>query len=142
MIDVQNLWKQTMEIIRTEISSANFEMWFKDIIPEYEENGVIYIRVPNEFTKDWFFNKFHKSLLRIMRNFDPMVRSVDYIIGNQKIRQPERAKAPLLPIQNLYVNKEDNLNPRYTFESFVVGPFNEIAHSAAIATIDNSVSFF
>jgi chromosomal replication initiator protein len=40
-----------------------------------------------------------------------------------------------LPLQEPSVNKDDNLNPRYTFESFVIGPFNELAHAAAQAII-------
>src|SRR3990167_378339 len=40
-----------------------------------------------------------------------------------------------LPMQDIYINKEDNLNPRYTFESFVVGPFNEFAYAASQAII-------
>src|SRR6185369_4841913 len=40
-----------------------------------------------------------------------------------------------LPIQDIYINKDDNLNPRYTFEAFVVGPFNEFAYAASQAII-------
>jgi chromosomal replication initiator protein len=40
-----------------------------------------------------------------------------------------------LPLQDLYINKNDNLNPKYTFENFVIGPFNELAHAASQAVI-------
>jgi chromosomal replication initiator protein len=42
-----------------------------------------------------------------------------------------------MPLQDFYINKEDNLNPRYTFENFVVGPFNELAHAASRTVIKN-----
>ncbi|VAW15107.1 Chromosomal replication initiator protein DnaA, partial [hydrothermal vent metagenome] len=42
-----------------------------------------------------------------------------------------------LPLNNLYINREDNLNPRYTFESFIIGSFNELAHAASQAIIKN-----
>lgn len=135
-MDVAELWNKTMNEIRPTISSANYDMWFKDIIAEFEDGGVIHIRVPNDFTREWFQKKFHKEVLRIMRELNMSVRSIDYIVGNHKVRPPEPRRIAL-PIHNLYVNKEDNLNPRYTFESFVVGPFNELAHSAALATIQS-----
>ncbi len=40
-----------------------------------------------------------------------------------------------LPLNNFYINKEDNLNPKYTFETFVIGPFNELAHAASQAIL-------
>ena len=42
-----------------------------------------------------------------------------------------------IPLQDFYINKEDNLNPRYTFENFVIGPFNEVAHAASQTVIKN-----
>jgi chromosomal replication initiator protein len=56
-------------------------------------------------------------------------------------KKPENKEKPAetpnreLPLADFYINKDDNLNPRYTFETFVVGPFNELAHAASQAII-------
>ena len=42
-----------------------------------------------------------------------------------------------MPLQDFYINKDDNLNPRYTFENFIIGPFNELAHAASQTVIKN-----
>jgi len=46
-----------------------------------------------------------------------------------------------LPLNNFYINKEDNLNPKYTFETFVIGPFNELAHAASQAILKKTATY-
>ena len=46
-----------------------------------------------------------------------------------------------LPLQDFYINKDDNLNPRYTFSTFVVGPFNEFAHAASQAILKKPLAY-
>ncbi len=70
------------------------------------------------------------------------VRALEYIIikedGAKRGDSSKRAfSTPTMsmPLQDFYINKEDNLNPRYTFDNFVIGPFNELAHAASQAVI-------
>jgi chromosomal replication initiator protein len=68
------------------------------------------------------------------------VRGVEYVISKEaRERKPQEAKrtfpAAELPLADHYVNRVDNLNPRYTFESLVVGPFNELAAAAGTAVV-------
>ncbi len=139
-LDNKNLWESALTEIELSVSKANFTTWFKDTAIARVEEGIVYLSVPNAFVKDWLFNKYHKFILRSLRNLAMEVRALEYLVTKEEVRkkEAERAKSataftPELPLQDFYVDKESNLNPRYTFESFVVGPFNELAHAAAQA---------
>ncbi len=139
MVDSKELWDKCLTHIESNVSKANFNTWFKNTSIMKEDGGVIFIGVPNEFVKDWLKNKFHHLITETLLQFASEVRAVEYSIA--KIEKMEAVKRDVqkilmnreLPLGDLYINKEDNLNPRYTFESFVVGPFNELAHAAAQA---------
>jgi len=138
MTDPKQLWDSCLVEIETSMSKANFSTWFKNTSIVKEDSGVVYVGVPNEFVKDWLYNKYHKLILKTLTNFIESVRSVEYTITKYAPKtkegaavSPESLANKELPLADLYINKEDNLNPRYVFESFVVGPFNELAHAAA-----------
>ncbi|MEK7178862.1 MAG: chromosomal replication initiator protein DnaA [Patescibacteria group bacterium] len=138
-MDNKELWNSVLTDVEMSISKANFSTWFKNTHIVRQEDGIVYLGVPNGFVKEWLHNKYHKSILKSLRNSSESVRNVEYVVTKitQKTveeRVPSRElahpHAPELPLEDLYVNKEDCLNPRYTFGSFVVGPFNEMAHAA------------
>jgi chromosomal replication initiator protein len=151
-MDNKQLWDKALASIELSVSKANFLTWFKSTYIIKQEEGTVYVAVPSQFVKDWFSEKHHHLILRTLRELSDAVRSVEYIIATEaesikerpEIREFERPAKPAseLPLQDLYVNKEDNLNPRYTFDSFVVGSFNELAHAAAQAVIRNPGSTY
>lgn len=145
MQDYAKMWQTALVEIETAVSQANFSTWFKDTRIIRESDGTIYLGVPNSFTQEWLVKKFHNSILRILRQMDTQVRALEYVIekeGSQSRKEAEKkaaAAAPTIsmPLQDFYINKEDNLNPRYSFDSFVVGPYNELAHAASLTVIKN-----
>jgi chromosomal replication initiator protein len=76
-----------------------------------------------------------------LRQSSESIHALEYVIKeeskakNQYIPTKQTSPTRELPLSEFYVNKDDNLNPRYTFESFIVGPFNELAYAAAQAVI-------
>lgn len=144
MNDYSKMWQTALVEIETAVSQANFSTWFKETSILKEEEGVIYLGVPNSFTQEWLFKKFHNSILRILRQMNERVRALEYVVtkeeesrGSSSSRKPMLAPTMSMPLQDFYINKEDNLNPRYTFENFIIGPFNEIAHAASQTVIKN-----
>lgn len=139
-MNCKQLWQSVLVEIELSISSANFATWFKDIRIVRDESGTIILSVPNAFVKEWLLTKYHSMILKSLRNIEPSVHAVEYTIIKDDLRRKEAPietdkQARELPLPEMLVNKEDNLNPRYTFETFVVGPFNQLAHAAAQAVI-------
>jgi len=148
-MDTKELWDKCLTEIELNISKANFSTWFKNTSIIKNEGGIIQLGVPNEFVKDWLYNKFHKLILKTLINNNSEIRGVEYIINKQDpkntkninkngevLNQPVNLNKEL-PLNDLYINKEDNLNPRYNFNSFIVGPFNELAYAVSQAIITN-----
>lgn len=131
--------------IEREVSKAAFSTWFKDTHVVKNEDGVISVSVPNQFVRDWVQKKYHNLILKILRTISDDIRSVEYTISKHKpdpsvdkVFVGQKKQAPdALPLQNLYINKSSNLNPRYSFDSFIVGSFNELAHAASLQIVGN-----
>src|SRR3990167_4104744 len=145
--NTKQLWKNCLSEIEAGISKANFCTWFKNTSIVREDMGIIYIGVPNEFVRDWLMNKYHKLITKIIADSYENMRAVEYTITKvEAAKEMERVEAPVesgnyinkeLPLRDLYINPEDNLNPRYHFNSFIVGAFNELAYAASLAIIDS-----
>lgn len=116
-------------------------------------DGIAIICVPNGFAKEWLQNKYHKVILHSIRELSSEIKDITYVIGRPEAlgvssqrrmgNSLVRKKASLpafeqeeLSIKELAVDPDTNLNPRYTFDNFVVGSFNELAHAAAQSVIE------
>ncbi len=138
MIDTKKIWEGALAEIELSVSQANFTTWFKNTQIIKEDRGTIYIGVPNDFVREWLFTKYHKTILRAIRNSYSEARSIEYSVSRKAGRQSKRSASSQtheLPLRNHFINKKDNLNPRYQFENFITGPFNELAYSASKAII-------
>ena len=135
----EELWQAVLAQIQLNISQANFATWFKDTGIVSCKEGQVLVSVPNSFAKEWLENKYGKTILKILYNLDEEIKEVKYSVGKVELKILKRTQVTLPPagqleFEEFKVDKETNLNPRYTFENFVVGPFNELAHAAAWAT--------
>ncbi len=134
-VDVKQLWDDALVKIELGITPANFKTWFRDTHIVSLEDGTVTLGVPSVFVRDWLSDKFQSMILKTLRDITPYVRSIEYAVvqRNEKKQEANRQQTvnAALPLEEYYINKSDNLNPKYLFDSFVVGPFNALAHTAA-----------
>lgn len=137
MTTTKELWENALVELELTISRPNFNTWFKDTHVIRVEDGVAYLGVPSQFSRDWLSTKFHKDILRSLRGLSENIRNVEYVISRSPKKTAEEVHAPSAPTELPLeaVHAKTNLNPRFTLNSFIVGPFNELAHAAAQAVI-------
>lgn len=138
------LWQSVLAQMQFHISKANFATWFKNTEIISKKNELVVISVPNAFSKEWLSNKYNKLILKILHDTDDSIKDLNFVIEPQlksaSIKtnsENERNEDTQLKFEEFKTNKETNLNPRYTFNNFIVGSFNELAHAAALAVADN-----
>jgi chromosomal replication initiator protein len=141
MMTNRELWQNALVQIELGTSETSFRTWFRGTDIVSREGGTINVAVPSKIVKEWLSDKHHKLILGILRSLDSTIRAVEYSVHRAAISSERKVeKAPVqnasLDLQSLYIDKRDNLNPRYTFETFIVGPFNQLAHAAAKAVLE------
>lgn len=144
MMSNRELWQNALVQIELGTSEASFRTWFRNTDIVNRDSSVIQVAVPSKIVKEWLMDKHHKLILGTLRALDNTIRSVDYVVHRSVVvggeRRPEKHQSvqenAALDLGTLYIDKRDNLNPRYTFETFIVGPFNQLAHAAAKAVVE------
>ena len=136
----EELWQAALAQIQFNISQASFATWFKNTKVITKKDGLVIVAVPNNFSKEWLENKYNKIILKTLHNLDEGIKEAQYTVNHAEPKKQPSTSSPetdQLEFQEFKINRETNLNPRYTFENFVVGPFNELPHAAAWAVSKN-----
>ncbi len=143
------LWQAALGELELSLSKANYTTWFRNTFISSFEDGRAVVSVPNTFTKAWLEKKYHAAILKALQNVvKEGLREVHYKVelkpsAPQELVSPAdtanvQAPSPVSAQQEDVVEsaKDFSLNPRYTFENFIVGKTNELAHAAALAVAE------
>jgi chromosomal replication initiator protein len=140
----EKLWQIILGEMELQLTRANFVTWFKNAsITALEDNDeTAIISLPNEFTRAWFEKKYHKIILDILQdNTDNKIKRISYRVESNLAPVVETEKKSISfeeimkqePTDKEAEIDRQGLNPRYSFENFIVGKGNELAHGAAMA---------
>lgn len=145
---LDKIWNKTLDILSSELSKPTFETWLKSTYLAYFNESVMIVSVPNEFAKDWLQSRYYniiKNTLELIVNKDIelyfyLPSEIEaYINNDDKYIYPNSDEKP--PFDCFNTAKTTNsilsfLNPKYQFDSFVIGDSNRFAHAAALAVAE------
>jgi len=153
-----DLWHAALSDLRAKVSTHNYDSWFKNITCHHVEESTAYLEVADDFNKAWIEDNYldliedaleHATgeclevVLEVRGSFDTEKDSteIDIDIGEDRMAARESRVAQNLAESRVELKKPDvrqkiidaGMNPRYTFDEFVVGASNQFVHAAAAA---------
>jgi chromosomal replication initiator protein len=146
MYELESIWSQVQKLLRQELMNVTYNTWIDPLRPLSMENGEIIISAPNKFTKRMVESKYASSIERAIAYLNSDFRRLtivepgedDYLTTVNKSRQTQQLKLFEDPPaeereEDFSFRPQNNLNPKYTFDTFVKGKSNEFALAACIA---------
>ncbi len=147
-MDKKQIWQAALGRLELTLSKANFATWFKNtfIIEIVDNEEHVILATPHAFAQAWLSKKYHKDILNALQEVtDGKIKKITYEVsmeGDEKTlakyeQQNKVAAGAVNELPSQRVEKKEssigvfNLNPKYTFDSFVVGKNNELAYAAA-----------
>ncbi len=126
-----NTWEQVLDIVEKKVNQQSYNTWFKPTQLIKHDGKALYVRVPNPFFQDWL-NDHIDVVLEAAKMAGIGDISVIYITEKTPPESTELPAQGRLDFESI----DNTLNPKYTFDSFVVGLSNQFAHAAALAVAE------
>ncbi|KQL51330.1 chromosomal replication initiation protein [Heyndrickxia shackletonii] len=139
MENITDLWNKALSIIEEKISKPSFETWLKSTKAHSLKGDTFIVSVPNDFARDWLEGRYVPLISGVLYDITGEELSVKFIIPQNQEDQDFQ-----IPIskQKKLINEEPTesnqnmLNPKYTFDTFVIGSGNRFAHAASLAVAE------
>ncbi|NLY38645.1 MAG: chromosomal replication initiator protein DnaA [Firmicutes bacterium] len=141
-VNLDHIWQSTLSEISKELTKPSFETWLRSTRPVSVNNGCLVIEVPNDFTKEWFETRYRDLIKKTLKKITLKDYDICFTIATDLL--PEELEVNF-EIQNLEsspkkenrsINALSSFNPRYTFDTFVVGACNRLSHAASLAVAE------
>ena len=141
-MEINSLWEKVLQILKGEVSAVAFKAFFATVKPLLLDNNTLYICANSDFNKDILNNRYYSLIVGIVKEvtakdikvvvlgseeeMDSILKKMSSESGNSVSKS---TKAP--------ARYESNLNPKYTFDTFVIGNSNSFAHAACVAVAES-----
>jgi len=131
-LDNNLLWSNFLEVVKRKISTVSYDTWFKDTKILKQEEGKLLIEVPMSFHKKFLKDTYYDLIDEILNDLVGCSYDLEFVV-EEDIIEEEKSEEKL---DEDYFSINSNLNPKYTFENFVIGDSNRFAQTASVAVAE------
>jgi chromosomal replication initiator protein len=143
--DVEQIWSDVLDVIRSELNTPTFKTWFEHTSPVDIVDGSLVVAVQNEFAREWLESRYSGLLKSALLQVLGQELSVEFTVPpGASVPTPEEevsgealeSSTPDVVASSASKSSNGEFNPKYTFDSYVTGASNQFAHAAALAVAE------
>ncbi|MBI4757543.1 MAG: chromosomal replication initiator protein DnaA [Chloroflexi bacterium] len=142
-MNARQIWQAALGELQLQMTRADYETWLKNTAIVSHEDGTFVVAVPSPFVKEWLDNRLAVSIKRTLVSILGYTVDVKFVVqpilkdsgqGGPSLRHnaPAPEKNPAVAVSADRV-AESSLSPKYTFDNYIVGNSNRLAHAASLA---------
>ncbi|KKB44166.1 chromosomal replication initiator protein DnaA [Bacillus thermotolerans] len=138
MENIDDLWSKALANIEKRISKPSFDTWLKSTKAHSLQGDSITITAPNDFARDWLEGHYSQLISGVLAEVTGQELAVKFIIPENQQSDEYQMPMPKKPQKKSDSNDvpQSMLNPKYTFDTFVIGSGNRFAHAASLAVAE------
>ncbi|MGE5249704.1 MAG: chromosomal replication initiator protein DnaA [Bacteroidota bacterium] len=133
-------WQSVLGQLQIDMPRASFDTWVRDTRPVSYEHGVLTVGVRNAYARDWLQSRLGATISRLLIDLLSSNVAVDFVVSQNDEagirRDPEPDSASMEVVSPEPRPRNASLNPRYVFDTYVVGAGNRLAHAACQAVAE------
>jgi len=132
-VNIQEIWKKTLVIIKTELTEVSFNTWLKTLEPVAIQNNNFVLLVPNKFNKEILETRYLGLIANAIKQITSREYELEFILpeNTHALEQQEKRNS-----KSFDLFEAPRLNPKYVFEEYVIGNSNRFAHAASLAVAE------
>ena len=132
-----NVWSQILSRVETKVNRHSFYTWFRPTVFIQDAGQALTVRVPNALFRDWLTKHYASVITEAVTEIEREGMHISFVVEGETAQVPTlSAVVPPLTDNPPATAPPRGLNPRYTFNTFVVGSSNQFAHAASVAVAE------
>jgi chromosomal replication initiator protein len=144
---LEKIWNEVLDIIKEDLNNVSFTTWFKPIKPIKLLNNKVYLQAPEEFLRNMITRRYNNLLQNSFNHILDEEVEVKILIPGEDIEEDNNTTEPKKFKPEKKENKYNHsiksfLNPKYKFDTFIIGNSNRFAHAASLAVAESPSSAY
>ena len=135
---LNDIWEESLERIKEQLSNPSFKTWFSDTEPIKIKNNTLQLKVPNDFIKDWISSRYQNLIIETIEEITDTELDLEFLTPDEIKESKQEVTSNNNDRKKVKTTNQikNGINPKYTFDTFVVGNSNRFAHAASLAVAE------